>query len=192
MKNWGIFTFKAGTTCKASARSRTFSLKGQYWCWGEKALCQVMWNQPCELLVAASCEADGPKIRKWRRAGQAKTNTHSDTYACKYTHSTPHTRAALSSICGEKHVFPSRWRSQTFSPKPQLFHSRPLRRRRRHLKKRIVSGKLTNALDTPGHMSGMKASFWNVTANAVPRESGRTLAHVAAAPCYDCKIHVSA
>lgn len=54
------------------------------------------------------------------------------------------------------------------SPVVPLFHPRPLRERV-NLKKRIVSGRLTNVLDTRSLMSGMKASFWNVTENVGPR-----------------------
>ncbi len=63
-----------------------------------------------------------------------------------------------------------------FSPMVQHFYSRPLTKGL-NLKKRIVSGKLTNVLYTQGLMSGMKASFWNVTENVVLHDSEHTHSH---------------
>lgn len=59
------------------------------------------------------------------------------------------------------------------------------------LKKKIVSGKLTNVLDAQGLVSRMKASFWNVTENVVLHESEHKPAHVTATlPVQDSCISV--
>lgn len=77
-----------------------------------------------------------------------------------------------------------------FSPMVQHFHSRPLTKGL-NLKKRIVSGKLTNVLYTQGLMSGMKASFWNVMENVVLHESEHTQTHTHTVNYYyyHCKIY---